>query len=341
MSYEKDDVTLASNVSDEGDSQNESFVGAVPLGLHKGGEDEEKDEEKADAEAGKYWFRDNKWTLLRVFFAEFLGMAVFAFMARLCRLYSAVAPEGSVGLTAVGAGTGFAVGAMIAGKGSGGHLNPAITLALVIVGAVDWKSLIFYGAGQNSGALVGSGLASAALSPITDATATYKLNVTVGSIAFGSRPAYGFQKTPILIWKELVGSLALSLAYLTGHDESNNMTPSPMAAIYYGLALTALQLATADVSSTEFNPSLDFFSRLAYSMAGGEKEVWVPEFFILPVVLPFAGASLGAFAYTFTISKHWPAVLEAKRVNGLKDIGIWSQTGGKYFSSILVSSCPS
>src|SRR6187549_1908741 len=48
------------------------------------------------------------------------------------------------------------LGVMVSAKGSGGHLNPAVTLTMAYLGRLEWNQVPQYLAGQMLGAMAGS-----------------------------------------------------------------------------------------------------------------------------------------------------------------------------------------
>jgi len=99
---------------------------------------------------------------LASFFGEFVATAVFVFVACMGCVETPVFQNSHFrsGLT-------FGLAILIAiqcfGSVSGAHLNPAITLAAWLYGAIGWKKAIAYFVAQAAGALIGYGILVAVL----------------------------------------------------------------------------------------------------------------------------------------------------------------------------------
>ena len=80
----------------------------------------------------------------RAYLAEFLGTFVFVFVASGAVLSNIF--YGDIGTLGVALATGLALGAMVFATAaiSGGHLNPAVTLALWLAQKISWINAIFY-----------------------------------------------------------------------------------------------------------------------------------------------------------------------------------------------------
>jgi glycerol uptake facilitator protein len=107
-----------------------------------------------------------KPTLLAELIAEFLGTFVLilfgAGVVAMVVLFPASDSAATVhgGYTNITLGWGLAVtmGIYIAGKISGGHLNPAVTLALAVFRGFSWKKVVPYSIAQTMGAFLAAAL---------------------------------------------------------------------------------------------------------------------------------------------------------------------------------------
>src|SRR5450759_416100 len=107
-----------------------------------------------------------KPTLTAELIAEFLGTAVLlAFgngVVAMVQLFGHGVPGEIVngGYTNItfGWGLGVTMGIYIAGRISGGHLNPAVTLTLAVFRGFPWRKVIPYTVAQVAGAFVGAAI---------------------------------------------------------------------------------------------------------------------------------------------------------------------------------------
>lgn len=89
---------------------------------------------------------------LRAYFAEFLGTGCFLMLGTM----SASAAVGNDMVIATAFGLALVVSIQIAAPLSGGHLNPAVSLAMALTGDLGIIDAIAYIVAQVAGAIVGS-----------------------------------------------------------------------------------------------------------------------------------------------------------------------------------------
>ncbi|MGB8912064.1 MAG: MIP/aquaporin family protein, partial [Candidatus Sulfotelmatobacter sp.] len=108
----------------------------------------------------------NKPTLGAELIAEFLGTFVLILFGNgvvaMVVLFPANLPAGTAhgGYTNITLGWGLAVtmGIYIAGKVSGGHLNPAVTLTVAVFRGFPWRKVLPYSIAQTAGAFLAAAL---------------------------------------------------------------------------------------------------------------------------------------------------------------------------------------
>src|SRR5258708_26934785 len=108
----------------------------------------------------------HRFTLSAELIAEFLGTFVLILfgtgVVAMVVLFPSDAPAAAVhgGYTNITLGWGLAVtmGIYVAGKVSGGHLNPAATLTLAVFRGFPWRQVVPYSAPQTAGAFVAAAL---------------------------------------------------------------------------------------------------------------------------------------------------------------------------------------
>src|ERR1700726_2063869 len=109
---------------------------------------------------------NNQPSLAAELIAEFLGTFVLILfgtgVVAMVVLFPASQPAATVhgGYTNITLGWGLAVtmGIYLAGKVSGGHLNPAVTLALAVFRGFPWSKVVPYSLAQTTGAFLAAAL---------------------------------------------------------------------------------------------------------------------------------------------------------------------------------------
>lgn len=243
--------------------------------------------------------------------AEFLGTAVLLmFGTGVCAmtvLFGHGAPGevvfgGYTNIT-IGWGMGVTMGIYVAGRVSGAHLNPAVTLALAAFRGFPWRKLIPYTIAQTAGAFTGAALvfwnyrlAFAKTDPLLERTA----GIFTTFPAFPDAPAAGFLD-------QVIGTALLLLLVFAITDE-RNQPPGHLGPLLIGLVVVAIGVSFGALHGYAINPARDFGPRLLTVLAGfrnngltdGSGAFWVP------IVAPLAGGVLGAGLYDLAIRRWLP-----------------------------------
>lgn len=207
------------------------------------------------------------------------------------------------GFTNITLGWGLAVtmGIYIAGKISGAHLNPAVTLALAVFRDFPWRKVLPYSAAQVAGAFVAAALvfwnylpAFHQVDPQLERTA----GVFTTFPAFPEFPQAGFLD-------QLIGTGLLVLLIFAIIDEFNMPPGSNLAPLMIGLIVVAIGMSFGGMHGYAINPARDFGPRLFTVCAGfrnngitdGSRVWWVP------IVAPLLGGLIGAALYDFGIRR--------------------------------------
>lgn len=211
----------------------------------------------------------------------------------------------------LGWGLGVTMGIYIAGKISGAHLNPAITLALAVFRGFSWRKVLPYSIAQTAGALAAAALvywnylpAFRQVDPQLDHTA----GIFTTFPAFPAVIQAGFLD-------QLIGTALLVLLVFAVTDEFNIPPGANLAPLIIGLIVVAIGMSFGGMHGYAINPARDFGPRLFTVFAGfrnngltdGVRVWWVP------VVAPLLGGLLGAALYDYGIRRFLrPAQATAK-----------------------------
>lgn len=210
----------------------------------------------------------------------------------------------------IGWGLGVVLGLYVARGVSGGHLNPAVTVALAITAKFPWAKVGPYVVAQTAGAFVAS------------AVVFLTYIEALGAFDGGVRQVLGEQGTagifatypqPFLstmggFIDQVVGTALLAIGALAISDERNNGVPGWMAPIVIGGLVVAIGVAFGFNAGYAINPARDFGPRLFTAVAGWGTAVFREGggWWWVPVVAPCVGATIGAIGYQTLISRHHP-----------------------------------
>ena len=252
---------------------------------------------------------NSKPGLLAELIAEFLGTFVLILLGNgvvaMVVLFPSTNPGEIIhgGFTNITLGWGLAVtmGIYIAGKVSGAHLNPAVTLALAVFRKFSWGKVVPYSIAQTAGAFVASALVFWNYRPAfhqVDPQLERTAGIFTTFPAFPGLPQAGFLD-------QLIGTGLLVLLIFAIVDEFNAPPGANLAPALIGLVVVAIGMSFGGMHGYAINPARDFGPRLFTALAGfrnngltdGTHVWWIP------VVAPLLGGLFGAALYDFGIRR--------------------------------------
>jgi aquaporin Z len=198
---------------------------------------------------------------------------------------AAAFPDVGIGLAGVSLAFGLTVLTMAYAIGhiSGCHLNPAVSLGLVVAGRFPAKDLLPYWIAQVLGAIA----AAAVLLFVASGKPGYDLAVNgLAANGFGEHSPGSYTMLSGLVM-EVVMTAGFVLVILGATDRR---APAGFAPLAIGLALTLIHLVSIPVTNTSVNPARSTGPAL---LAGG----WALQQLWLFWVAPLAGAAVGAVIY--------------------------------------------
>ena len=222
--------------------------------------------------------------------AEFIG----TFWLVLGGCGSAVLAAAFPGLGIGFAGVALAFGltlltmAFAIGHISGCHINPAVSVGLVVGGRFPAKELIPYIIAQ----LLGAILAAAVLYVIASGRAGFDVSAGFAANGYGQHSPGGYALGSGLV-SELVMTFMFLLVILGATDER---APRGFAPIAIGLCLTLIHLVSIPVTNTSVNPARSTGPAL---FVGGWALAQLWLFWVAPIV----GASLAGLTYRWLGSR--------------------------------------
>jgi len=277
---------------------------------------EESLEQGGDTEALTMKMRFNTNKHLRDFLAELLGTFLLVLIGdgAVAQWSLSAATGGDKGGTflnvSLGYGLALMVGILASGGVSGGHLNPAVTLAMAAVGKLRWPQVPVYMAGQYLGAFLAAlvlwGNYADALA-LAAGGEDHTVASTMG--VFASYPTYSTDKVALytLAADQVLGTFVLLIIIFSVTDERNMNLSGSLVPLTIGLGLTAIHLSFGLNAGSAINPARDFSPRLFTLIAGWEEAFSAfDSWFWIPLVLPHVGGVLAALTYTAMVAAHHP-----------------------------------
>lgn len=209
--------------------------------------------------------------LLRRLTAEAFGTYLLVFAV----LGSAIffAPDGGALPVALAIGIAVLAGAYAVGHLSGGHFNPAVTLAAAASGRMPWGGLLPYWLAQ----AVGGVLAALTLG-LVGVLSGVSIDFGAVSNGFDAHSPLGLSLGAVFV-AEVVATMLFALIILGVTAEGS--TTAGFAPLAIGLALTMFHLVMIPVSNASLNP----VRSLAPALLGGPDalvQLWV--FFVAPLL---------------------------------------------------------
>jgi glycerol uptake facilitator protein len=209
------------------------------------------------------------------------------------------------GYTNITLGWGLAVlmGVCVAGRVSGAHLNPAVTLALAAFRDFPWRKVLPYTIAQVGGAFVGAALVYLNYRPAFQQFDP-DLSKTVG--VFATFPAFPADWR-FGLFDQIIGTAFLVGLILAITDPRNQPVAPQFNPIMVGLVVVAIGVSWGGMHGYAINPARDFGPRLFTVVAGFKNTGFDSNAWWVPIVGPLLGGLFGAVVYDRIIRTFLPA----------------------------------
>lgn len=232
------------------------------------------------------------------FIAEFFGtLFILLFGNGVCAMVT-LFHLGGFGNITIAWGFGVLLGILVSNRLSGAHLNPAVTLALVVTQRFPWRKMPHYIVAQMLGAFVGAAIVYyfyAAKFLWVDPSLSHSAAIfTTFPAVSGFMP--GFMAEVIASAILLFGILAIVEHFNT--ERAGWLAPFAIAAL-----IMAIGMAFGGMHGYAMNPARDLSPRIFVTLMhfqhtglGHGSSIW-----LAPVLGSVLGAMLGAVLYNMTI----------------------------------------
>lgn len=258
--------------------------------------------------------------LRRALIGEFLGTALLILLGDgVVASVMLLDKQGDWIVITTGWGLAVMFGVYVSGRLSGGHLNPAVTLALAARGEFPARRIAPYWGAQLLGAFVGAMLVYIDYAEAFRAFESEN-GIVRGALAEGklAGPAAGgagiFATFPAfdVTWRnlasEFLGTMVLLLGVRALTDRRNAFPRGYLQPMLIGALVWAIGLSLGGLTGYAINPARDLGPRLAAAVLGWGPAVFASHgwYFWVPIVGPLAGGVCGALIYDLAIHRNLP-----------------------------------
>lgn len=261
--------------------------------------------------------KQNSHTLTGECLAEFIGTGLLIFFGVGCVaalvLAGANFGQWEISLTW---GFGVSIAVYVTGGISGAHLNPAVTLALMVWKGFDKRKVLPFILAQLAGAFCAAALVYFLYSNLfTHWEVTH--HVVRGSVeSLGTAGIFSTYPHALLnnfqaLTVELIITAVLMMGILALTDDQNSGPKGFAAALLIGILIAVIGASLGPLTGFAMNPARDLGPKLFAFLAGwgdvaltGGRDI---PYFWVPIIGPILGAQLGAAAYVKLLAPCLPA----------------------------------
>lgn len=244
--------------------------------------------------------------------AEFIGTALLVLFGDgvVANVVLAKTKGNSGGWIVIATGWALAVfiGVFVSQASSGAHLNPAVTLAMAQAGKLAWSQAAGYFAAQMLGGITGGAIV------FLYYREHFKISVDPNGKLACFCTAPNIRNIPQAFLCEVIGTFALvfpvflmtdakiKLPLASGGSSEVIVGLGTLGALPVALLVFAIGLSLGGTTGYAINPARDLGPRLAHALLpvpGKRDSDWGYSW--VPVLGPFAGASLAALAHSLLV----------------------------------------
>lgn len=219
---------------------------------------------------------------MKKYIAEVIGTCVLVFMGCGSAIFLGCDPDGGHLAVALAFGLSIVAMAYVIGNVSGCHINPAVSLGVLLSGKMSGKDFGGYVVSQIIGAIIGAGLLKLILvmTEMKDLTGGLGTNSTANTGIAGA-----------IVIEIILTFIFVFLILGVTSDESK----SSVAGIVIGLTLTFVHIVGIPLTGTSVNPARSIGPAL---FNGGDSlaQLWVF------IVAPLVGAAIAALVFKAVIA---------------------------------------
>lgn len=211
----------------------------------------------------------------------------------------------------IGWGLAVVMGVYVSAGISGGHINPAVTVALAVWRGFPWSKVLPYVVAQMAGAFVASVVVYVTY---LDALANFDGGVRQVTGPLATASIWATYPQPWLstlggLIDQIVGTALLLIGVFALSDTRNVAPQSNAGPIVVGLLVVLIGMTFGLNAGYAINPARDLGPRLFTAVAGWGSGVFRAGngWWWVPIVGPLVGGVLGGFIYDLCVGRRHPA----------------------------------
>lgn len=250
--------------------------------------------------------------------AEFLGTMILILFGVGVVAQVVTNPTGGMGdhdSIAWAWGIGVILGVYVSARISGGHINPAVTIALAAFKGFPWRKVLPYSLAQTAGAFVAAIIVRFVYA---DLIARIDPDHTIKSQGiYSTLPGNGVEGANVSIatafFDQIVGTAILVFVVFALVTAANNGPLANLAPVVIGLLVVGIGMAWGANAGYAINPARDFGPRFASLITGYETAMFDQngtQYWWLPIVAPIIGGLLGGALFKYGVESFLPAETE-------------------------------
>jgi glycerol uptake facilitator protein len=204
-------------------------------------------------------------------------------------------------------GLGVMVGLYIALRISGGHINPAITIAQALYHGFPWRKVMPYSVAQTAGAFAA---ALVVRWNYTEIIAKVDPGHTIKTRGiFATLPGNGTAPVSDLgaLRDQIIATALLAFLIFALTDTRNSAPLANLAPMVVGLAVVGSVMAFGADAGYAINPARDLGPRLAIFLTGyggAFRDQYGDLYFWVPIAGPILGAAIGGAVYKYGLQRY-------------------------------------
>lgn len=222
-------------------------------------------------------------------------------------------------------GLGVTLGVYTAGRMTGAHINPAVTITMAVFRGFAWRKVGPYIVAQFLGAFVAALLVRW---NYNDGLKKVDPELGIGSQGvFSTLPGNGNPDLGVGMWggflDQIIGTAILLFVIFAIVDLRNTSPAANLAPLIIGLLVVGIGMAWGTNAGYAINPARDFGPRVASALTGygggAFKDQFGDLYFWVPIVAPVIGGLIGAFLYEMLIGRWLPIADEDEEPGRVPD----------------------